>query len=297
MNECLHERPARARGFALVTVLLVIAVLSLIAASMLTSSRVASQLVHYAHERARSGAVAEAGINRAILALLDPQPVRRWRFDGTPYQVSLLGTAVTLRIQDELGKIDLNAADRPLLLGLFSSAGLGPKAADLLVDKILDWRDGGGGGVKRLHGATAEDYRIARYSYHPRGAPFQRVDELLLVMGMTHDLFRRVEPALTVYSGRALIDPQVAPREAQAALAQMDQTQADRMIAARRAADSSIARQDGPPSEGTIEPATSIAGRAYAISVEIANNERTNAVIRLTGDPRQPYWVLAWREK
>src|SRR5579863_8363240 len=83
--------------------------------------------------------------------------------------------------------------------------------------------------VKRLDGATDADYLAAGYPYHPRGGPFQRVDELLLVMGMTPELYHRVEPALTVYSGRPLFDPQVAPREALAALDDMDKSQIDTM--------------------------------------------------------------------
>jgi general secretion pathway protein K len=41
---------------------------------------------------------------------------------------------------------------------------------------------------------------------------------------MTPALFAQVKPALTVYSGRQFIDPQVAPREALLALPGMDPT-------------------------------------------------------------------------
>jgi general secretion pathway protein K len=300
MTPSRHERSARSEGFALIAVLLVIAVLSLIAANMLSTGRIAYALAHYSETRTRAAMLTEAGINRAILALLDQRPERRWRVDGVPYTVKLSGGSVTVRIEDELGKIDLNAADRSLLTGLFASAGLDPSAADALVDKILDWRDGGTGVVKRLNGATDADYLAAEYSYHPRGGPFQRVDELLLVMGMTTELYRRVEPALTVYSGRPLFDPQVAPREALAALGEMDKAQIDAMMAAR-GAQASFSSPGSSPPPGTLDPAISTAGRAFTITAEATDSDGTSvatqAVIRLTGNPLQPYWALLWRER
>jgi general secretion pathway protein K len=294
------ERSARSAGFALIAVLLVITVLSLIAANMLSTGRIAYALAHYSETRTRSAMLTEAGINRGILALLDQRPEHRWRVDGVPYTVNLSGTSVIVRIEDELGKIDLNAADRSLLTGLFASAGLDPSAADAQVDKVLDWRDGGTGAVKRLNGATDADYVAAAYSYRPRGGPFQRVDELLLVMGMTPELYRRVEPALTVYSGRPLFDPQVAPREALAALGQMDKAQIDTMMAARGTQTSFTSPGASPP-PGTIDPAISTTGRAFTITADTIDSDSTSvatqAVIRLTGDPAQPYWVLSWRER
>jgi general secretion pathway protein K len=297
----LTAKPCRAaEGFALVAVLLTIAVLSLIAASMLSTSRVASALSHYSAERARAAALAEAGINRAILALMDQRAEERWRVDGTPYKVVLLGATVTVRIQDELGKIDLNAADRQLLAGLFGSAGLGPQAIDSLVDKILDWRDSSG--LKRLNGASDADYSAAGDPYHPRNGPFQRIDELLLVIGMTADLYRRVEPALTVYSGRPLIDPQVAAPEALRALAQVDQAQTDAMTASRGSQDagnpSIVGKASSTQLPGVVDPSISLAGRAFSIRADITGSDGASAavkaVIRLSGDPHRPYWVLSW---
>src|SRR5262249_56768073 len=111
------------------------------------------------------------------------------------------------------------------------SVGLSCAAASRLVDKIRDWRDSTG--LRRLNGAAAPDYRAAGLSYGPRNGPFQSVDELKLVMDMTPELFRRVEPALTVYSGRQFIDPQFAPREALLALPTMNADAAAALTTAR----------------------------------------------------------------
>ena len=194
-----------------------------------------------------------------------------------------------VRIQDELGRIDLNHADGSLLAGLLRSAGLDAEAADRLVDKILDWRTSGPG--RRLNGAKGEDYRAAARAYRPRNGPFQSLDELKLVMDMTPNLFERVEPALTVYSGRQFVDPQVAPREVLLALPAMDAGQAASLVAARTQA-------GAPTPAGVADPMNSIKGRAFGIRAEIGTANGVSAreaAIRLTGDPARAFWRLSWK--
>ncbi len=77
---------------------------------------------------------------------------------------------------------------------------------------MIDWRTPKN--TRSLNGATADDYRNAGYAWLPRGGPFQSVDELALVMGMTPQIFARVAPALTVYSHQRDFDLRVAPKEA-----------------------------------------------------------------------------------
>jgi general secretion pathway protein K len=275
---------------ALISVLWGIALLSIVAASFLSAGGVSYRLAHNAVEVARTDAVAEAAVNRAVLALLDPQIDRRWRTDGVAQAFNFDGTSLRISIQDELGRIDLNHADALLLIGLFKSAGLDVQSASKLVDKILDWRDVNPS--KRLNGANEQDYRMSGHAYRPRDGAFQSVHELKLVMDMTPDLFRRVEPALTVYSGRPFIDPRLAPAEALLALPSMDSAKVAALIAARAGSPSGPTSSAEMPSQQT--------GRAFAIRIEF---ERRNgmltreAVIRLTDNPAQPYWVLSWTSK
>jgi len=138
----------------------------------------------------------DAGVNRAVLSLLDPQLNHRWRTDGLPQTFNFDGTPLKVSIQDELGRIDLNQADGSLLVNLFQSVGLDVQAARSLVDKILGWRDSNSG--RRLNGAKEAEYRAAGMSVTPRNGPFQSIDELKLVMDMTLVLFHRVEKAIIV---------------------------------------------------------------------------------------------------
>ena len=149
----------------------------------------------------------------------------------------------------------------------------------------MDWRTATP--LKHLNGAKEQDYRASGSAIRPRNGPFQSVDELLEVMDMTPALFRRIEPALTVYSGHQFIDPQLAPREALLALPNMTPDAVEAALAART----------GPLLAA--DPA-SLRGRAFTIRAEVEEASSTiayEAAVRLTGDPAEPYWVLSWSAK
>jgi general secretion pathway protein K len=271
---------------AIAYVLWGVALLASLALSLLSGGTVSHHLARNGLQAAQVEALAEAAVARAVLGLLDRRPDRRWRVDGVPHDFVFAGETMRIAIQDELGRIDLNQADQSVLIGLFRSAGLEAQAADGLVDKILDWRDANP--ARRLNGAKDRDYRAAGFAYGPRNGPFQSVEELKLVMDMTPELFRRVAPALTVYSGRQFLDPRFAPREALLALPGTTPS----------AVANAVTSRERQPNGGTLEPMMSLGGRAFAIRIESPGPSGVlvrEAVVRLTDDPLQPYWLLSWR--
>ena len=274
-----------------ISVLWGLGLLTAISLSLLWSGNMSYGLTRNDLEHARVNATVEAAVNRAVVALLDPRPERRWRTDGVAQSFEFDGAAIKVSIQDELGRIDLNQAEAATLVSLLQSAGLDFDSATRLADKILDWRTATS--LKHLNGAKAQDYHAAGSTYQPRNGPFQSVDELLLVRDMTPELFRRIEPALTVYSGRQFVDPQVAPREALRALPNMSPNDVDNVLAARASQQSALNRT-------ATDLATSLRGRAFTIRAELERADRTTAIeaaVRLTDDPANPYWLLSWRPR
>jgi len=262
--------------------------LAAIALSLMWTGNVSYSLANNSLEVARTNAAAEAAVARAVVAMLDPRPERRWRADGTTRNFAFEGAQIRISIQDELGKIDLNQAQEPVFVNLLQSAGLDPNSATNLADKILDWRTTAS--LKHLNGAKDSEYRASASAYRPRNGPFQSVDELLLVMDMTPDLFRRIEPALTVYSGHQFIDPQAAPVEA--LLAQPNMTPA--------AVDLTLAAREAQQPVADLGDWASLRGRAFTIRAEFQKMHKTfryEAVVRLTDNPDQPYWLLSWKTK
>lgn len=267
-----------------------IGLLSVMAVSLLWSGNVSYRLVRNVTDAAQMDFTVEAVISRTVLGIIDPRYDRRWRVDGIPQEFHFGEAMVRVTIQDELGRIDVNHADGPILMALFQSAGLDASAASRIVDKILDWRESTG--LKHLNGATAEDYRAAGLAYRPRSGPFQSLEELQLVMGMTPELFRRVEPALTVYSGRQFVDPQFAPPEVVAALT-MSSDAAASLASART-------NQGLATPAGVIGPTIPLQGRAFTIRTDIAKatgQTSREVVVRITDNASDPYWVLSWKPK
>jgi general secretion pathway protein K len=85
---------------------------------------------------------------------------------------------------------------------------------------------------------------------------------------MTPPIYRRVAPALTVYSGRQFIDFQVAPREALLAIAGMDDDKVAAIISARTqsyAASSALTAS----ANGLGDPINALKGRAFSIRAEL----------------------------
>lgn len=202
-------RGRRDRGVALVSVLWVSFLLTMIAASIAQTIRVQIQTTH----NARSSAIARTMADGVVtLAALDLRELRRdatWRADGRETVYEMPGGRVSVSIWDEGGKIDLNRAAEPLLSSLFIANGVSEEKTWTLVDAIADWRDRDD--LTRVNGAEDRDYRQSGLEYGAKDRPFERVAELRRVMGMSNELYRRVAPALTVYSGQRGVDPEVAP--------------------------------------------------------------------------------------
>jgi len=195
-------------GVALVVVLWMVALLTIMAGSFSLSTQRNTGLVKNAQDRARGLALADAGVHYALLMLSHPDPLKRWRTDGTPYEAVLPGGRVRVAIFDESGKIDLNAASEQTLRALLDRLAGNEDLAAGLADKILDWRDNDD--LTRLHGAEAKDYQAEGKAYVPQNKNFQALEELQMVSGLTPALYKTLEPLLTIYSGQDGINPQKA---------------------------------------------------------------------------------------
>ncbi|HEY4941224.1 MAG TPA: type II secretion system protein GspK [Rhizomicrobium sp.] len=265
---------SRQRGLALVSVLWGVAILSLIAAAMLSASVTSAHLDRNGWNAARAGSVADEAVNHAILSLLDARASRQPRVDAAPVTLAIGGVPVRLWIQDESGKINLNFAPKELLQSLFASAGLESSVAGALADRIVARRPATDGTGPRL--------------------AFRSVDELLTVPGVSGALYARIAPALTVYGKDSAINEQVAPREALRALPQMDDQAIDRLFKER---DERHSAASGDQNSATSVP-LGIADAVFLVTAEArvdgAHVVRV-AAVQFTGDAAKPYLVLAWR--
>jgi general secretion pathway protein K len=264
------------RGIALVSVLWVLSLLSMIAAAAISTSRLFVTLERTAVRGAVADATAEAGINRAVLGILDKRPEGRWRVDGIAQKFTYNGGELQIAVQDELGKFDLNAVDEQQIKSLFLSVGIDSDTSDQLASRVVEWRSPASGEGSRA-----------------RHAPFQSIDEIKLVEGVGQDVFVRIAPAITVHSRRPTIDPEIAPREALMALPGVDPNRVDEIMEERVKAD-----PDSRSRPGVLDVNVPLTGRVFTITVEAVVEGvkvRRSAVVQITTDPKRPYLVLDWR--
>ena len=205
-------------GIALVIVLWMLTLLAILALSYSANTRVEIKLTAHLVQTAKANALAEAGIWQAVSELLKPPEEQAWQTDGSINQVDFAGGEINIRIQDETGKIDLNSARTELLHNLIISLDITIDNGERLqlLQAILDWRDKDN--LVRRFGAEDDEYLTAGFEYGAKDGPFNTLSELQLVAGMTPEIFKKMEPALTIHSHQPGINPEVAPREVLLAL-------------------------------------------------------------------------------
>ena len=286
------------RGVALVLVLWVVTLLSVIAGNFAFSMRGEAQIARNLLSTAQAQAQADAGVQRAWYELMKPPTeLNRWVGDGSPHELGVTAGVVRVSIQDESGKIDLNTTSEALLVGLFRSVGMGAEAAAALADCVQDWRDTDK--LRRLHGAEEVEYLAAGKSYAPSNAPFETVDELQRVLGVTPELFRQLKPALTVYSRQPGVNTAVAQREALLAIPGVTPEMIQQFLVLRQSMVAS--QQNAPALVGAGAFASGPSGvPVYSVHSEIQMADGTvfvrQAVARITRDPKRPVTLLAWDE-
>ena len=292
------DRDRNRRGVALVVVLWGLVLIAIIAGGVAVGTRTDATMAFNVAENAKARALAEAGIQRGILELLLREG-SAWQPDGTVYPVSAPSGEIDVALQDELGKIDLNAAPDELMRALFVSVGLDDDAASALTDAVADYRDEDN--LVRLNGAEARDYRAARLAHEPKNAPFEAIEELRLVLGMSEELHRRVAGLVTVHSRRPWINLATAPLEVLMALPGLDDAGRERILESRGVAEDEADVPDPPPA---VLPTQF--GRVVAAGgiITVRAEARTTAggifvreaIIRTVGQPDAPYEILGWKQ-
>jgi general secretion pathway protein K len=191
--------PASARsGVALVIVLWVVLVLSLLISGFAFTMHVETQVASFARKELKAEMLARSGIEVARMQLiLDQQSSTNAGFDALNqdwatnellYVDHELGDGIfNVKVNDEEAKIPINRATDLQLKRLLGLLGVDPFDGDVIVDSILDWIDADD--LTKLNGAESDYYQSLSPPYSAKNAPLDRVEELLLVRGVTPELY------------------------------------------------------------------------------------------------------------
>jgi len=284
-------------GIALMTVLWVLLLLSTMAATLVAIAQTELGVVRNAVDNARVASIADAGIYHAIFGVLDARPNKELRTDGTASRLEFGGGELWISIQDEAGKVDINRAQDTLFRGLFEQVGIdGPRAHEL-VDRIADFRDQDS--LVRLRGAEKDDYAALGLPHGPRNEPFQAIEEIQQVLGLTPEIFQSIEPFITVHSRHRSIDPASAPELVLRAAPNLSTAGVDELLVER------AEMTDGTQSPSSLTTAQQRAGSRGAGGVytvratAILENKATfvrEAIISLRRSTESPYRILRWKQ-
>lgn len=285
----------RMRGAALLLVLWLIVLLTALVGAFALTAKIEHLQGRVLHRGLVAQQAARAGVEYAITRAGQDDPRRQWLPDGRDYPWRFGDATLTIRLVDESGKVDLNQADMVLLTTLFTVVGseqeLTTEQATRLASAILDWRDPDPL-TQPAGGAEDPDYASAGRIHGAKDAQFESVAELEQVLGMTPDLYAKVEPYLTVFSGRSQPDPAFASSEVLRAMG-MD---AEQILAQRNARDPARGLPgEGPSIMASNSGTYSIESRARLLDGRVAI---LRAVVRTGGNglPGSAYTALRWEE-
>lgn len=296
----LGYTPRRTRGIAFVLVLWVIAMLSILLGSYSLIARTENLQSRHLFDTTQARYAAEAGLNLAVFELRKTDPAERWVADGRPYRFGYGDAEIEIQLTDDSGKIDINAADDTTMVNLFASAGVPLEQATALAAAVHDWKDTDD--LAQPEGAELPEYKAAGLSYGPKNAPFDTVSELQQVLGMNYTLYSKLEPALTIYSGRSSASAAYAPLEVLESMPGMTPELAQQLIQQRQ----SLAPGDPAAADLKLPDGTPLVagggGLTYSVKsrAKMPNGASTtlDATIRMGGvsTAGRPYVILRWRD-
>jgi general secretion pathway protein K len=205
LRKIIFAAKKKDEGVALIMVLWVITILSVVVLEFSFAMRTEVNITKNYQEELQLYALSEGGVQRAIAELVfknDPrvQQMRKtlkyeevpadrkeWVTDGRDYPLTFDGGECVIRIMGEAGKVNINLVSERTLRKIITNLGWEGEARDMVVDSILDWRDPDD--FSRLNGAENDYYQSLKEPYNCKNGNLDSVEELLLVRGVTRELF------------------------------------------------------------------------------------------------------------
>ncbi len=258
------------RGFALVIVLWTLVLLSFVMTHMIAAGRTETHIAANFVANADAETQADGAILETVFRIIDTSEAHWDVGDGQQHVLRMQQAKASVAIVSESGKVNPNSASTQMLAALMVACGARQAQAAALAGAMLDWRQSDDNNDKAAMARKLAQYRSARLDYGPPGAPFESLDEIGKVIGMTPDLLGRLKPNLSLFQNG---DP--APEAATPAVAR---------------ALKSLALPPVPPN-ADVQQTVSIYAR---VTTERGGHYLRHAVVRIDPPASQTYSVLLW---
>jgi general secretion pathway protein K len=191
------------RGFALLVVLLVLALIAVVGAEFSYSMRLEASAIRGYKNGIIGSHLAETALEQAIREIVADAPLVAEDDDGllTFYaadrrplprlrrsKAELMGGLYSYRVTDEEALLNLNTSPPDRIDRLLLALGVDKEVRDTIVDSIQDWRDPNE--EHRANGAESDDYYLKLpVPYRARNANLESVTELLQIKGITKEIY------------------------------------------------------------------------------------------------------------
>jgi general secretion pathway protein K len=219
MTRAVRTSPSRQRGVALITAILIVALVAIVAASLGLGQQIWLRQAQNLRDRAQAEALRRGAIDFASVILErdaaqgntdNLNEIWAQKLPPLPSDVGVIG----LSISDAQSRFNLNsllrtgapsATDIGMFQRLLQAQGLDPA----LTEAVRDWIDTDN--QVSPGGAEDNDYLALPHPYRTANQPMQSVDELRLVRGFTPESVEKLRPFLAALPEATNINVNTAP--------------------------------------------------------------------------------------
>lgn len=191
-----NSRPARRSGragFALIAVIWSLGLIALLGTAVIVGARYRTKLMSNSNSVTAAAIAAESAINLGIMVALATGHGGELRL---PFRCRMPGgERVTLTLEQESGKVDLNAASPAVLTRLFTALTFDQSMGMRIAGRIAEFRDQGGDQTKDRSPGRKQSNQAWKTG-------FTTIMQLDQIEGISPHLFRTALRFVTVRSGR-----------------------------------------------------------------------------------------------
>jgi len=319
------------KGVALILVLWVIVLLMVIVLEFSFAMRMEVNAAQNFKDEIDCYFYAQSGFQQAVAEIIkdialrgeaeepDSEEANPWRFDQRTIEMKIGRGKADVQISNERGKYDLNTIPDDMLRNLIGSLGLKEVERDIVTDSILDWKDDDN--LHRINGAEDQYYESLPKPYSCKDAPFETVEELLRIRGVTPALFygsyapggegteatgrRGLVDLVTVYSRSTRVDANTAPEEVFLSLG-LSEEDAKKIVEARKdkpfkSLNDALQVLGGTTSTEVSRFLTISSSSIYAITAtgsieESGVQRRVKGIVSINLNDEKKYQVIYWAD-
>jgi general secretion pathway protein K len=129
----------------------------------------------------------------------------KWVPGKNPYSVEIGDIVCDVYMSSENGKLNINAIDeknREVFKNFLTKTGVDVNDADIITDSMLDWLDADD--LTHINGAEDGYYGSLPDPYSSRDSPFSSIEEMVLIRGVTPEIFDNIRNYITVYGEKSI---------------------------------------------------------------------------------------------